>query len=142
MKADDASKILEWEESTLPCGSEIRAVTERVENGGIRKIVKQYSRRIDMPDNYVIINHISVDGGTPQTFVVTGTKGPEIDGGWRMDEIQLTYLQPNGDVTKVPRQTTRVRMATPQEKDNRELFEEALARKPSTSCALRLDDPQ
>lgn len=144
MEADDTLKVLEWEESTLPYGSELRAVTERLENDGTRKIVKQYSQKIEIGDNYIIINHISLDGGTPQTFIVAGTKGPEVGGEWRIDEVQLTYLKPNGDVTRVPRQTTRVRLGTPAEKEkgNRELFEEALARRPNANCPLRRDDPE
>jgi hypothetical protein len=95
-------KVVDWDPVDLRDGQEI---TWSFEIKGQQ--VRGYLRRVNVGNTYVLFQRIGLLNGKTLIAVINGTKGQE-EGGYRLDSIQITRLEPDG--TAVRQQPSVVRV--------------------------------
>jgi hypothetical protein len=90
-------RILDLKDRDIPHGYELETTIEHTRADGSKAIVRQFFRELDFGAAYLTVSHMARDSGTPQTFIVSGTKG-EVAGDFRTDRTEMIALHADGTV--------------------------------------------
>ena len=105
-------KVLSYIETAIPHGTEYRAEMEMPDAQGNPIHVKQFMRKIDMGDAYTVLMHMTRGTEPAHVMLTTGIKG-NIDGEYRIDQVELVMLGSDGSVTKMEPKETKVLLNNP-----------------------------
>jgi len=105
-------RLIDLQTRDIPHGMEVETAIEYTRADGSRSFMRQFVRKIDLGDSYVMFHHMARGASPATTMIVSGKKG-HIDGDFRHDEIELVTLHPDGTAHRLPAITTPVWIKNP-----------------------------
>jgi hypothetical protein len=105
-------RLIDSQTRDIPHGMEVETAMEVTRTDGSRSLVRQFARKIDMGDSYMMVHHVARGTSPAVTMILSGRKG-RIDGDFRHDELELVTLQPDGSVHRWPATTAPVWIKNP-----------------------------
>ena len=105
-------KIIEQKKQQIPHGTEVEMTTEWTGADGQQDIVKQFVRKLDMGDSYMVFTHMASTLKGSYVLVVTGKKGT-VEGSTRTDQMDTVLILQDGTIQRPPQQVAKVRLDQP-----------------------------